>query len=424
MKRIKSNSSNSSNTPLDYDWSSQFVLKIKRPPNIGISLNININNIKYSDSPSRPSQSLVNTEKYCKLIENKDQIGKLINMDKILLWKKWSRLVNPYEKISNVSNIKIDKCISRAFFKLYEMLLFINQDTIENSLHLCEAPGGFVKATIKLFPEIKWKAQSLYEGGGKLDVSNDLDISNWIYNGNGDITVLDNILVIKNLFPDKKWDLITGDGGFDVSNDPNNQEQMSFKLIYSEILTALHYQEKGGTFICKIFDFFTRPTYQIILLLTKYYNSIKIIKPRTSRFTNSEKYIIAEGFMGINKDDLSKLDNILKNWVRPFCRDIGINIKDKIIDLDYIKEYNSYMAIKQSWYIHQAIFYSTKNEEDKSQELKAIQNKRASLFCESYNLIDNIEKCPHTYVTKIKFSKVGTKFIFKCNNCLKMLINY
>ena len=41
--------------------------------------------------------------------------------------------------------------------------------------------------------------------------------------------------------------------------------------------------------------------------------------------------------MGINKDDLSKLDNILKNWVRPFCRDIGINIKDKIIDLDYIK---------------------------------------------------------------------------------------
>ena len=48
--------------------------------------------------------------------------------------------------------------------------------------------------------------------------------------------------------------LITADGGFDYSNDYNNQEKDSIRLIYSEIFLAMNLQAKHGCFICKIFD--------------------------------------------------------------------------------------------------------------------------------------------------------------------------
>ena len=52
----------------------------------------------------------------------------------------------------------------------------------------------------------------------------------------------------------KSIDYITGDGGFDFSIDFNNQENISFKLILSQIFFALIMQKEGGNFVLKIFD--------------------------------------------------------------------------------------------------------------------------------------------------------------------------
>ena len=49
-------------------------------------------------------------------------------------------------------------------------------------------------------------------------------------------------------------DIITGDGGFDFSIDYNKQEILAVRLIFTQIVYALHLQKKGGTFILKIFD--------------------------------------------------------------------------------------------------------------------------------------------------------------------------
>lgn len=78
--------------------------------------------------------------------------------------------------------------------------------------------------------------------------------------GTGDGNMLDT----KNLhyFAEKdlknqKCELVTGDGGIEVSGDAYDlQELCNAKLFFSEIITALSINKKGGTFILKIYDSF------------------------------------------------------------------------------------------------------------------------------------------------------------------------
>ena len=51
-------------------------------------------------------------------------------------------------------------------------------------------------------------------------------------------------------------------------------------------------QKRKGTFVLKIFDIFNKLSVDIIYLLSYYYKKVFIIKPNTSRYANSEKYIV------------------------------------------------------------------------------------------------------------------------------------
>ena len=106
-------------------------------------------------------------------------------------------------------------------------------------------------------------------------------------------------------------DYITGDGGFDFSSDFNNQEDISFKLILSQIFYALIMQKKGGHFVLKIFDVFKIKTVEVIYLLCNLYENVFIFKPNTSRSANSEKYIICRNYKNNNKRIIS---NIIENF--------------------------------------------------------------------------------------------------------------
>ena len=50
---------------------------------------------------------------------------------------------------------------------------------------------------------------------------------------------LDNILEYSKLFDSEKAELVTADGGFDFSYNFNRQEQLSYRIIFCEIVTAL-----------------------------------------------------------------------------------------------------------------------------------------------------------------------------------------
>lgn len=398
------------------EWSDKFIYKVE-----SVNINFNKRNIKFDDMPSRPSKTFVDTTEYCNLITSKNQIDEYKKTKKMYLWNTWSKLVNPYEKIGSFSNISSGTTISRAYYKLYEILKIFDTKNIKNSLHLCEAPGGFIKATLELFPNVNWYAQTLYEGGGQLEVNEGLDPTRWIRNGTGDICVLANIKMLENDPHGEplKYDLITGDGGFDVSFDPNNQEQHSFKLIYGEVLAALHCQNKGGTFVCKIFDSMTRPTCQLFYILSKYYESVYIVKPRSSRFSNSEKYIVAINFKEVPLQELEYFDNLLVGWDGTFCRNLGTEFSKTTNDL---RKFNTFIASNQINYIDKAVEYSTSaNKKSVSNTLETLQNKRALAFCIAFGL-KNKEICDHKNIFKVQKEQDDGLFIYKCYQCLRLFV--
>jgi hypothetical protein len=140
---------------------------------------------------------------------------------------------------------------------------------------------------------------------------------------NGDLFLKENLLYCNKKYA-KCMDYITGDGGFDFSSDFNNQEDISFKLILSQVFYALIMQKKGGHFVLKIFDVFKIKTVEVIYLLCNLYENVFIFKPNTSRSANSEKYIICRNYKNNNKRIIS---NIIENF------DILINQVESIHSL-------------------------------------------------------------------------------------------
>jgi len=226
-------------------------------------------------------------------------------------WDIFKKVTNPYEYIHGVVNNKrISKLrpLSRAFYKLIEILHFFNLDlnnTSINSFHLAEGPGGFIEA----ITYYRNNENDTYYG---MTLINDKDrnVPGWkkgreFINNHKNVSIVygdtldGNLYSVKNLDCNyknfkEKFDLITGDGGFDFSVDFNKQEQMATKLILSEILHGLILCKPGGSMIIKCFDLFTTISYESIFLLSSLFDKVYICKPETSRYGNSEKYIVCK----------------------------------------------------------------------------------------------------------------------------------
>ena len=117
--------------------------------------------------------------------------------------------------------------------------------------------------------------------------------------GTGNILSIDNFVYCKEKYG-SSMDLITGDGGFDFSVDFNNQEIHIADLLMGQIFYALVMQKKGGSFVLKIFDSFMEHTLDLLYILSSFYETVYIVKPYTSRYANSEKYIVCLNFLLIH----------------------------------------------------------------------------------------------------------------------------
>ena len=143
------------------------------------------------------------------------------------------------------------------------------------------------------------------------------------HDGTGNLYNIDNILHFRNSILGhgtnseknlNKVDFVTGDGGLDYSVNFNYQEQMSFQLIFCEIVSAFSILKIGGHFVLKIFDIHTTITLQCLYLLANYFEEVIINKPYTSRPANSEKYVVCRNFRGVNDMFMSKLYDIVRKW--------------------------------------------------------------------------------------------------------------
>ena len=286
------------------------------------------------------SNMLLDTGLFEKITSKKSEIDLVQHK-----WDSAKKISNDYEYIYTSSNYRKNISsivpVSRSFFKLREIIYDFKLNVAGNCACIAEAPGGFVQSLLKFSEE---KHIDIKRISGITLVSDDTDIPFWnpglitnskvkICNGKdgtGDLYKLMNVLNFIQFCGKSSCSVVTADGGFDYTSD-FEQELSSYKLFTSEIMIALNIQEKGGVFICKLFDLFHYSTCQLIYILYLSYESISFIKPSTSRQSNSEKYIVCRGFKGYNKD----LSNLL-------CSHFGKQILPIKLSDEFIKLINKY----------------------------------------------------------------------------------
>ena len=310
-------------------------------------------------------------------------------------WESVKKIIHDYEYIYYSSyrkkNISSVAPVSRSYFKFREIFYDFNMNinSINNVCNLAEAPGGFIESLIHLSngKKLTIYANSLLSSDKSIPIWNNKIKRfkiNTLYGkkNNGDICDFHNIISMIYRIGRNTCELVTGDGGFDYSSDYSNQEKNSLRLIRCEIFLALNIQKTGGNFICKIFDTFHIETIKLLYLLNLSYEKVYLYKPRTSRNSNSEKYIVCLNYRGYNK----KLINIMCHSIINDNLDIKI---DKIFYsklLRFICEY----SIQQIKSINKGIYLIENKMIDKIPDKKQILF--AKRWCKDYDIRIN-EKC-------------------------------
>ena len=144
---------------------------------------------------------------------------------------------------------------------------------------------------------------------------------------------------------------MTADGGFDFSNDYVNQEYNFMRLFLCEIILALKLQKINGSFVIKCFDITHILNIKLFYLLCHLYDKVIITKLKTSRQTNSERYIICRHMKyKLNNNILRNIYEILLKWDNITEKENITDIFDFNLNLDFEKKislYNSWFFEKQ-----------------------------------------------------------------------------
>lgn len=324
-------------------------------------------------------------------------------------WDKFKKYTNPYEYIHTaVPNSKqsVSKCkpLSRSYFKMIELVKSMNllEDLPQNNcktFHLAEGPGGFIEAIVEM-------RESLYNDqhyGMTLINDNDKAIPGWkksrnFLNKYPNVTIetgadgTGNLMNCENLrYCFEKYrgtmDLITADGGFDFSVDFNHQETVSSKLVFSQIAFAIAMQKYMGNFIIKFFDTFTHVSIDLLYILSTLYNEVYFVKPTTSRYANSEKYIVCKGFRLQNNEDI----------IKQFYRIIGslteekqierlLNINIPYLFTNTVEEFNAILGQQQIENIASTLNIINNNKYDRLENMKKNNIQKCVAWCQKYNV--------------------------------------
>jgi 23S rRNA U2552 (ribose-2'-O)-methylase RlmE/FtsJ len=365
--------------------------------------------------------AMINGTMINKTIINKTIINKTLHkylnilkqqIDDCDAWDKFKKYTNPYEFIHTIipntrQSICSYKPLSRSFFKMIEMSHMLNilnelpQDKCK-SFHLAEGPGGFIEALVFLR---KNKNDTYY--GMTLLEENNHNIPGWrkskgfLYenpnviiekgtDGKGDLMNSMNLLYCYKNYKGQ-FDLITGDGGFDFSVHYLTQEMVSASLIISQISFAIALQKKGGTFIIKMFDTFSKVSLDILYLLSNIYETVHVVKPHTSRYANSEKYIICKKFR-INETQRQELINSCFKLLVTLQKAKTKNIDTLFnFDLPYyfvnkVEEYNAIFGQQQIENISATLELIVNNKPEKLELYKKNNIHKCITWCQQHQL--------------------------------------
>ena len=328
-------------------------------------------------------------------------------------WDIYKKYTNPYEYIHTVVPLKKKsvskyKPLSRSYFKMVEIINTFHVNYVEpiSSFHLAEGPGGFIEAFVKirnckqdtyigmtLLDEKKkhsnipaWKKSELFfKTNANVVLENGIDET-------GNILSLDNFKYVSQKYP-SKMDFITADGGFDFSIDFNQQECFIGKLLFAQVAYALCLQKYKGNFVLKLFDCFMQHTIDILYILSSFYEKVYVMKPQTSRYANSEKYIICMGFLHDNHQLfypylIKCFEKMLESQTNPL-RFLNVDISHLFVKK--IEEYNAIFGQKQIQNIHYTLsLMETKTKLDKIEILIKTNIQKSTNWCIKYNIPHNL----------------------------------
>jgi 23S rRNA U2552 (ribose-2'-O)-methylase RlmE/FtsJ len=250
-------------------------------------------------------------------------------------WDDYKKITNPFEYIFLSWNRRTSRSVatraplSRSYFKMIELWKRLDlsndlEDLVERdggliTAHAAEGPGGFIEACAVSATAEDWTFKSTHAITLRSDAKN---IPGWrkassflelhpqiaIHSGadgTGNILIKANqdafVDTVRTAHP-AGTHLFTADGGFDFSNDYNAQEDLVFPLLLAESLLGLRTLAKGGCLVIKCFDTLEQPTLDLIWILGRAFRTWGLVKPRTSRAGNAERYIVGKGYLGDNED--------------------------------------------------------------------------------------------------------------------------
>ncbi len=293
--------------------------------------------VMLSPYKSGATSSVVVTPESRALQQAKNQIDLFYEEGK---WDDYKKITNPYEYIFLSWNRRSSRSVatrqplSRSYFKMIELwkcldLSKLLSDLVERdggllTAHAAEGPGGFIEACSVSCDSNGWLFKDAYAITLRSEAKN---VPGWrkaarfleshpqvhIHDGadrTGNILLAENqeafVSAVRSAYPTGVH-LFTADGGFDFSNDYNAQEDSVLPLLLAETLLGLRVLTKGGALIIKCFDTKEQPTIDLIWLISRTFREWGLIKPRTSRAGNAERYIIGKGYLGESKDILDIL---------------------------------------------------------------------------------------------------------------------
>ena len=264
-------------------------------------------------SNGSPEVSL-HTPIHNRLIALKNEIDRVAPVG---YWDDAKKITNPYEYIflslqrRMPWSIAANQPLSRSYFKMIEIWDLLGL-TAAATAHSAEGPGGFLeaiqdrvadkgaipmiamtlKSTERTVPGWR-KSHAFLQSYPEVHITYGADNTGNLYSlANQDAFAAS---AAERLTPHGKADVYTADGGFDFSADFNGQENTVQRLLIAEALAGLTTLKEGGTMILKLFDMKSRATLEFIWVLSSCFNKTGLVKPRTSRPANSERYWIGSG---------------------------------------------------------------------------------------------------------------------------------
>jgi len=280
-------------------------------------------------------------------------------------WKLIRTIVTEYEFIGNnryhnIQQLKNRRCISRAYYKLWEILciyekdfkLFENRNTPMRFAGLAEAPGGFIQCLVDYRQnkkddltgislrdckenKIDWKSNWLMENKNIKLIFGDEKKGH-----DGNLYNPDIINYYCNYYKNKKANLVTSDGGFLLHEmEENHKGQYHNQLFLCETLIALRILKNEGHFIMKNYDICNKGMLDIIIILNKVFKKVDVMKPVTSREMNNENYIVCIGY---------KKSNVIINEITKMIEHMWKNKNQLIIDSIFDDNKSPYKYVRQS----------------------------------------------------------------------------